>query len=563
MKTLFFCLFLSAQAFAQNANITNETNTNNQLLQNSALSEQYQKQAGGTVPRPSTDPSSVNPNTNSNGMNLTDQDKQLSENYINQAGANKIIADKCSGDMQGICAGQAGKDKFLGMDSAMIGMIGKAYAMFSGMSDGKLNMNPTPAVKGIKGAPDTPSKDVPPENDNCKYIPTVTETLATFSQQQNVNNMNSTPQSADTAQRDTLLKAALVHEGRAKVAQIQSVGWYGGAACYAYMATAGGAATDTKMIAKISAGVLLGTFYQSEVSNNQKHADDIRAIADSLPKKGDCNPITQKVCYCAQKSNQGDPQYAQYCLPPGLSSNPIASTSYRVACTDNTMKLDPACNCTRTNTCFDQTLATTAVGGALGIGTLTGAPLSDVRSLSRGELAGGNITGSSAGCFGACAIAKNAMANLAGKIPLNTTPLSPDQTAFAKGLMAKGIPASFAQSMALQNVSKAALDSAMAKLQGASSGGSYADPIASRSNVLDFTGGNGLGISGKTSKKTDDFMAKFTANNKGAANSKVLEFAAQAQRQGQILKSDKPLFEIISNRYQESGRRLLEIDAAR
>jgi hypothetical protein len=160
------------------------------------------------------------------------------------------------------------------------------------------------------------------------------------------------------------------------------------------------------------------------------------------------------------------------------------------------------------------------------------------------------------------------MLSLDAKIPLTNIALSPAQSDFAKALMGKGISANMAQLMASQNISKGAIDSAMAKFQGASGGAAFSDlnTASARSNIIDFTGGNGLGITGKSAvKKTDDFLSKLNINGKsqGASNSKIMEFAAKAQVQGQILKSDKPLFEIISNRYQESGRKLLEVDAAK
>lgn len=557
MKLLLLGFFLTTKIFAQNANITTETNTNNQLLQNSAQSQIYQQQAaaqsGAAVPRPSINPDVQAPGVNGNGLNLTDQDKQLSENYVNQAGANKIIQQNCSGDMEAVCAGREGKNSFLGIDSNIMKLASKAYATIGALGDGKLAMN------------DKDGKPVKEETDYCKYIPTVTETLATFSQQQAVNNMNSTPQSADTAQKDTLLKAAISHDERAKMAQIQAVGWFGGAACYTYMATSGGAVRDTKMYVKIGAGVFLGSFYQSEVSTNQGNADKLRAIAASLPGKGDCNPITQKTCYCAQKENQGDAQYTQYCMAPGLSTQTIPATSYRVACTDNTMKIDPACNCTKTNTCFDQLLGTQVMGNALGIGTMSGTALSPVRALARGELVGGNISGNNPGAA-ALAIAQRGLATLASKIVPNNNPMNSDQNAYAKAIVSQGIPSSVAQLMAQQNISKAALDSAAAKFQG-TSGGINIPTMARRSNELNFSGGSGLGITGKTTtSKNNDFLSQFKTGSKaaGGANPNLLVFAAraqaQAQAQSQIISSDKPLFEIISNRYQESARRLLELD---
>jgi hypothetical protein len=84
--------------------------------------------------------------------------------------------------------------------------------------------------------------------------------------------------------------------------------------------------------------------------------------------------------------------------------------------------------------------------------------------------------------------------------------------------------------------------------------------------VVDFSGGAGLGIGGKKASENKnemgDFMSKLGKGKEGnLANGKVLEFAQRAQAQAsQISKSDRALFEIISLRYQISGRRLLQID---
>jgi hypothetical protein len=240
-----------------------------------------------------------------------------------------------------------------------------------------------------------------------------------------------------------------------------------------------------------------------------------------------------------------------------MSTASLAATSYRVACTDNQLKVDPACNCKNTNSCFDQFLGNQPVGAELGIGITNGAPLSEMRALSRGELSGGSIAGYAPG-GASLAIAKRGMEQLAGQLKLNGNPVNAE---FAKGLMDKGIPASIAQLMAQQNVSKSALDSATAKFQGASA---FQNLNITRSNQLNFGGGEGLGTSGNknSNKKNDDFLAKLNPNNKAASSAKVMEFAAKAQAQGQIFKAETPLFEIISHRYQQSGRKLLEIDPA-
>ena len=558
-----------------NGNIATETNLNKQLMQNSALSDKYLQQSGAQPTRLSTG-SSISGGSNNN-LNLTDQDKQLSENYVDQAAANKIINDKCSGDMQAICQGQAGKHKFMGMDSNMVGMVAKAYGMFSGLAGSKWTVkSDTPDASKTPGdtnpgeAQKTPGDSAKAggdkkneEDDWCKYIPAATETLATFSQQQGQQAMTQT-QTAATAQKDTLLKAAQSHEDRAKTAKIQMYGWYGGAACYgAKAAVPPGLVINTSLVVKIGAAGFLGAFYQNEVAANEDYAKQVRAIADALPGKGDCNPVTQNACYCANADHKSDAEYNQYCNPnatPGAA--PIAANSYRVACTDNTMKLDPACSCVKTNTCMDTYLATQDTTNALGLGTGAGSPLRDIKALTRGELVGGNLSGNVSGTTKA--IADKAMREIASKLPASN-PLNPAQKGFADKLMANGVPAEIARTMALQDI-KPGSDKGLAAFSGGlnNSDSNY----ASRGRVVDFSGGHGIGGPGKIDKKNDDFLAKLTANNKTpGANSKLLEFAAKAEeearKKGQIGKSDRPLFEIISNRYQESGRRLLEIDSPR
>jgi hypothetical protein len=126
--------------------------------------------------------------------------------------------------------------------------------------------------------------------------------------------------------------------------------------------------------------------------------------------------------------------------------------------------------------------------------------------------------------------------------------------------------------MAQRQVGQGALNSAMAKISGAASGATLASVGARKgSNIVDFSGGNGLGykgaVKGNGSNGAEDILAKLKPGQKAPTNSKILEFAQKADQQarqnGQIRKeNDTPLFEIISLRYQTSGRRLLEIDSS-
>lgn len=519
--------------------------------------------------------------------NLTDQQKQLSENYVHQGKANAIVAAGCAGDMKTVCNGNEGKTKFLGVDSKMIKAAGQMYAMFSalaGDSIGKITAKPevakTDTVKGGSGttppAADTAAgadkaaetKDAAAKkneavSDYCKYIPVATEGVATAVQMAKTTELKAEEiGNGDTAQKDALLKAAKSHDSRAKMAQIQAAGWWGGAACYAYNGTMGNWNMDKNLIIKLGAATFLGAFYQNEVSANKEYADKTRAIANALPGKGDCNPITDNLCYCSQPSTESDPTY---CMQ-NLHKNTIANTSYRVACTTNTLKIDPNCTCEKTNSCFETYLEAQGEGTLnLGMGYAT-SPFKPIRSLARGELVGSTINTSS--YDSTSAIAKRALKDAASKLGDFNGNLNKEQKDISDALMSKGIPANMARMMASNPPSQSAINAAAGKFNG-SSGYQYASVAPARgSNVVDFTGGNGLGYKGKSGSGdsgAEDLLAKLKPGQKAATNSKILEFAqkaeAQARQNGQIRKEDTPLFEIISLRYRTSGRALLGVDA--
>ena len=578
---------------------TNETDVNAKLLENARASREAVNAKDPTAAKQEIHAIGTGQATPTNGSNLTDQEVQLRDNYIHQGKANQIITEKCSGENAAICNGEAASHKFLGVDTNMVKAVAQAYALFgaiAGDSMGKISSKAEVAKKNAAdaksaseqsgnstepatdGKPDTKtagadkksetSAEEDKVSDYCKYIPTVTEGVATAVQMAKSKELSADETgNGDTAQRDSLLKAAKSHDSRAKMAQIQALGWFGGAACYAVNAARpDGWAADRNLAIKLGAATLLGTFYQSEVKANKEYADKTRKIADSLPGKGDCNPITDNLCYCSQPSSENDPTYCA----KGLSKKALAATSYRIACTNDQLKIDATCECEKTNTCFDTYLETQGEG-TLDLGGLgySNSPFKAVRALARGELLGSTINTSSTDATSA--IAKRGLREVSTKLDNNGN-LTKDQKAMADAMGAKGIPANVASLMASGRVSPSAFNSAMGKISGAASGTALASAAPARgSNIVDFSGGNGLGYKGAVkssgSNSAEDILSKLKPGQKAPTNSKILEFAQKAEgkarQNGQIRKeNDTPLFEIISLRYQTSGRRLLEIDAS-
>lgn len=553
--------------------ITGETSLNSKLIQNSKAAQAIiDKENEGKPVMEINHLSGLKSSTQVDPTNLTDQDKQLSENYVHQGKANAIIEADCAGDMATVCQGNVGDHKFMGMNPAMVKAIAQAYALFGSMADiGSVHKGKSASKDSAKEADagaDTAGKDGAKEpekkekaNDYCKYIPTATEGIATAVQATTTNELKAEEVgNGDTAQKDALLKAAKSHDSRAKMAQIQAAGWFGGGACYAVGAATGKFATDKNLVIKIGAAALLGSFYQSEVSANKEYAEKTREIAEKLPGKGDCNPITDKLCYCSQPSTENDPTY---CLP-GLHKKAIGLGSYRIACTTDKLQLDPTCSCEASNSCFEKFLENQgAYDLQLGFGSSI-SPFSSIRSLGRGELVGGTVNSKS--YDQTSAIAKRALKELASKLPVNGQPLTPAQKALADAFLSRGIPSNVAAFMAQGQVSQAELNSATARLGGAGNRMASVAPLNRNSVIVEFSGGNGFGFKGNAKKAANEF-AGLKPGAKGSVSPKIMEFAQKAEEQarnsGQIRgQNDRPLFEIISLRYQISGRKLLEVDSS-
>ena len=575
LYTALVIAFFTQVCHSQVSSTGAETDLNSKLIQNS-------KTANDQI-KPSTATSEMRTFTGSqklsNGIdpkNLTDQDKQLSENYVHQGLANQIIKENCSGDMQSVCGGQEGKHKFMGMDPSMVKALTQGYAMIMAMGDlGAISKSPaavaqeqTKLDEAAKVSGNKAEKASEKADDYCKYIPTMTEGIATFTQMAVSKDLSTpSPTGAETAQKDSLLKAAKSHESRAKMAQIQAAGWWGGAACYAVnAANPTGWAVDKNLIIKLGAATLLGAFYQNEVSANKEYAAKTKKIADALPSKGDCNPVTDNICYCSQPSTQNDPTYCAQ----GLHAKNMPASSYRVACTNDQLKIDAKCQCETNNSCFDSLLDTKSAGSLqLGLG-YANSPFKGIRSLSRGELVGGAVGG--AAYDRTSAIAKKALQELSSKVPLNNSMLTKDQKGVVDAMVSQGVPLHAATLMAQNPPSPSAMASASSKFNSSASGGKILASVANQkpSAIVDFSGGSGLGYKGNSKDKSNsdvsDLFGKLKPNGKNPSNAKLVEFAQKAEdrarQSGQIRKDDGThLFDIISMRYQTSGRRLLEVDA--
>lgn len=478
---------------------------------------------------------------------LTDQARFESKVFIHEGLSNRTMEEKCEElDDPNACQGR-GKTKFLGVDSTIVQTVAKAYSIIGGMM----------GMSGDAFDFELEEKNADGEKSQknyCTMIPAAGEMIAMFSQQTAQNALKAQPQTQETQQKETLYRAARSHDARAKSAKIQGVVWGATTACYAAYMAAGGIVINWKVIAQAGAAAFLTAFWLNEAKQQEKYASEIKRIASELPGRGDCNPHTQLNCYCSQKETMYDPVH---CVPE-LHKRAIANDSFRVPCADKNLKPDASCDCISRDACFDQEFFSdmSAPGFVQFAKSSTG---KNVGKLMRGELTSGALSGATTGN----SATRKLLSDLASKVDDNPS-LNKDGLNVADQFEKAGIPKPIARLIA----SRPTTSSAKTRVAGLS-----ADMNQSRQkfNVAKTSKGTGVlrfnsatGKIGANKKKSDtnynSLFGKFKKKKNSGKRNSVLKFAQKAESQAQISKNkDRPLFEIISRRYQVSGWRRLEI----
>lgn len=501
------------------------------------------------------DPNKVNAPVDSVDMDLTDEERYQSQNYVNEHLSHRMMKEECDKlDDPNACFGN-GKTEFLGIDSNMVEMVGKAFtAVVGSMGASAPQQAAAPAAEGAaegaEGAESGGGTQIP-----CQYIAVGTEAAGTLMQQMGQQEISSQMNEGDTNQKKLLYGASNSHEQRASTAQFQGVGYGATAGCFAFNTVK---SPTPGNILKAAASGFLATFYLTESKRQQDYADKVKAIAEGLPGKGDCNPITEKECYCAQPETQNDPDHCQ----AHLHDKKIAEDSYRVPCIDGNLGPDMKCTCVGENDCFDRRFFTDIQAPGFS-DFLSNGFGKEFAGMANGELKNGSLSSTSAA---RAAKANRLLSNINKLAEDNedSTPLTAKQKQQTKAAENMGIPGPVARLLARQPVTPA-VKANIAKLRKGGIGKgfkkyNYAKRNKRRNNVISFDGGRGLT---KTSRKNNSYQRPITKKTKrGPAASKSMSFAmAKAAEAAEINKRpDTVIFEIISRRYQSSAWRRLDLE---
>ena len=470
---------------------------------------------------------------------LTDQEYMLKRNFIHEGYQQRTYEEACK-DNSRLCRGKELDHKFLGVDPSMITALSKAYALVIGAMDTKLKTN----IKEDK-------TDVKKEyNDYCRFIAVGTETVGTAMQALEQKHITEMPSSESTLQRDALYKAALSHKSRAKTAKIQTVGWGSTTACYAFMLTKG--VTIKSVGIKLAGAGLLTAFFHNEMSIYDDAYEEIKQIADSLPQKGACNPITETSCYCAQTETKND---LRYCVSP-LLKQVHGEQDYVATCIDDKLESDVSCQCELTNTCFDSKLK--KITEELKLASAhNGEIFNPLEAISKGNLRAASIDGNS-GLKQAATRAQDLMNQIARKYPVNLkNPLNDAEEKEALTLEKAGIPKN--------------LSNLFAQASSPSNSGNYISKFNQLNHKKPSPTGSELEYvsddKDRSTKKNNqgndsfDFFKKFGDKAKATTpKDNYLYFSQKAEKEAQINQNkSEDIWNIISRRYQLAKDHLLDL----
>ena len=303
---------------------------------------------------------------------------------------------------------------------------------------------------------------------------------------------------------------------------------------------------------KLAGAGLLTAFFNNEMSTYDDAYNEVKQIADSLPQKGACNPISETACYCAQAETKND---LRYCVSPQMKQV-HGEQDYVATCIDDKLESDVSCKCELTDTCFDSKLK--KITDELKLASAyNGEIFNPLVAISKGNLKAASVDGN-AGLKQAAARAQNLMDQIARKYPVSlTNPLSEKEEKESLALEKAGIPKTLADQFA-QTAPPSGSENYISRFS----------PIDRRKSDsaeknLEYVSSDKDNLARKNNQSNDpyDFLKKFGQQPKDAKpKDNYLYFSQKAEKNAQINNDrSEDLWKIISRRYQLAKESLLDL----
>lgn len=502
-------------------------------------------------------------------FNLTDEERNTADTFMHTDRSTRMMDEACNASPEALAVCN-GEDPSVYSDSTdmLIQTVGQMYSMFAmisavGGGSKAATETVTTTQDSVMGEPDlgqtTTTKELETCPDYCQFIPMVTEMSANVQQSTAQESLIDQASATGNEQADSLYKLARSHDERAKTAQMQSTGWGATSVCYVATLITCAAKPDTyvkppaMMYVKMGAAIFLWDFYGKKVDAHESYARIAKGIGDMLPRAGDCNPITQRDCYCLEPTTKNDPRY---CIPRSQRDY-IAANTIRVTCTNSNGQPDNECRCKSDNSCYEQKFMYDIKKSGLGAASFNDT-YQTLAQVTRGELSRGNLQ---SGAIRNAASKGKALLKENDKLFKPKQYLDKNQTAMAESLMKDGMPPRFAHMVAGQPLT----EKGKAYIAGLSSTPKGRIKYAAYVPQKNLQYGKGAVRKSDSGEKKSKFnlLDQFKKKNAGpdAKSADVWQFAEKANQQAQINNDDsRNIFDIISRRYQVSGLRRLDFE---
>lgn len=323
---------------------------------------------------------------------LTDEQIKVMDTYINPDYQKRQLDELCK-ENPAACKGTT-PYAISPMGDALAQTAAQMLGLFGMMSS---MMLPAASTTATAATGTTAATSTGSNFDYCSLIGVGTEAVARTNQmmaQQSlmaqgvlVNNQ----QAGKDQLLESLYKTKTSYNKLADNATIQAGGWGATATCYVVdsgkqLVQAGTGVGMQQAImqgVKLTGATFLTGFYYFKRKKAKEAADFIQSVADRFKKLGNCNPISELACYCAQPENQND---VKYCVPEAYRKR-AKSGGLVTSCVDNRLKSDPACLCLSTDSCYDAIFKDFPV--TIGSDAKANEALQDSKQLFRGNFSKG------------------------------------------------------------------------------------------------------------------------------------------------------------------------------
>ncbi|MEC8624804.1 MAG: hypothetical protein VXY34_08295, partial [Bdellovibrionota bacterium] len=144
-------------------------------------------------------------------MNITDQEYDMSKQYVHQGINEKIKLEECEG-IEAECGGKAADSNFLGMKASMVESIAKAYTMIMGTMQAPMDLRESVSAKLKEKNPSHPGT----KQDYCRFIAMGTEAIAAAQQAMSQEDIKMKQyDTSGNVQKNSLYQVAESHKKRA------------------------------------------------------------------------------------------------------------------------------------------------------------------------------------------------------------------------------------------------------------------------------------------------------------------------------------------------------------